>query len=166
VNDEGKSPSFIDSKLFADTRGWLKKLEISAGALPNFTVAEILVSRSTKGVIRGFHYQTGSSAGPKVVWCISGRILDVCFEVKDPPRSPQDLHPVTLDADSAPLVLPSGFGHGFECLSEECIVVYLLSRRYQPHEDEVVHYSSFGRWWSVDDPIVSTRDSSASRFGV
>jgi dTDP-4-dehydrorhamnose 3,5-epimerase len=156
-------PLFVEIKRHSDHRGTVSKISLTpASALGD--VKEILFSRSSRGVIRGFHYQTGSSAGQKLVWCLEGEILDVCFEVSERRSEPPFLHTNLLGPDKEALLIPKGFAHGFECLSATCTVGYLLFESHQPSEDLVIDYRSFGRWWTSNSPILSDRDKDAPPF--
>jgi dTDP-4-dehydrorhamnose 3,5-epimerase len=95
-------------------------------------------SRSSRGVLRGMHYQLGLA---KHVRCARGRILDVLVDVRRSSPSFGQWEAFTLDDESHhQLFVPAGFAHGFVVLSEIADVVYLQDDYYDPARDKGISY--------------------------
>jgi dTDP-4-dehydrorhamnose 3,5-epimerase len=95
-------------------------------------------SRSSKGVLRGMHYQLGLA---KHVRCARGRILDVIVDVRRSSPTFGEWEAFTLDdTDHRQLFVPAGFAHGFVVLSEIADVVYLQDDYYDPERDRGISY--------------------------
>jgi dTDP-4-dehydrorhamnose 3,5-epimerase len=100
-------------------------------------------SRSSKGVLRGMHYQLGLA---KHVRCARGRILDVVVDIRRSSPWFGQWEAFTLDDENhQQLFVPAGFAHGFVVLSDVADVVYLQDDYYDPEKDRGIAY---------DDPDV------------
>jgi dTDP-4-dehydrorhamnose 3,5-epimerase len=117
-------------------------------------------SRSTRGVLRGLHYQLRFPQG-KLVTVVHGDIFDVAVDIRvGSPRFGQWTG-VTLHADSPRSVwIPPGFAHGFCVLSDSADVVYKCTDLYHAEDERGVLWSDplVGIEWPVADPALSDRD--------
>jgi dTDP-4-dehydrorhamnose 3,5-epimerase len=123
-------------------------------------------SRSSRGTVRGMHFQTAPGQA-KLVFTATGRIFDVAVDIR--PDSPTfgRWEGVTLDAETGwQLFVPIGFAHGFCVLSETADVLYKVSSPYDPATEAGFHWNdpSVGIRWPVAQPIVSARDQAARSF--
>lgn len=120
-------------------------------------------SRSSKGTLRGIHFQT-SPGQAKLVRCARGEILDVAVDLRrDSPTYGQwEAHRLD-DTGHHQLFVPVGFGHGFAVLSEVADVSYLVSSLYDPATEAGIAWDdpAIGVDWRVADPLLSERDKSA-----
>ncbi len=85
------------------------------------------------GTIRGMHFQLSPHEETKFVSCIAGAVFDVAVDMR--PGSPTYLqwHGEVLSAEnSASMLIPRGFAHGFQALSEDCQLIYLHDEPYAP----------------------------------
>jgi dTDP-4-dehydrorhamnose 3,5-epimerase len=119
-------------------------------------------SRSSRGVVRGMHFQPGMA---KLVRCARGAIYDVLVDLRRGSPTFGQWEGVELD-DSAhhQLYCPDGFAHGFCVLSEVADVVYMTSAYYDPALERGFAYNDPAvgiRWPGEADLTASTRDSSA-----
>ena len=88
-------------------------------------------SKSSFGVVRGLHYQSGSYAQGKLVRVIKGTVLDVAVDIrKGSPTFGQYISEVLSDENHKQLWIPRGFAHGFVVLSEEAIFQYFVDAPY------------------------------------
>lgn len=161
-NPNEQRPIRTSDNQHRDTRGSLLKLDI-ARYVPDESTTEILISRSRQQVVRGFHYQIGRSAGPKFIKCIEGKVLDISFRIGELAKE-ESLHRAILTPENEGILLPSGYAHGFECISDECTLIYALFRPYNFEEDCVYHPLSFGPIWTGSDLIISERDMTAEFY--
>ena len=127
----------------------------------NILPAEIFLTRSKAGVIRGMHFQVGEAAHDKLVFCPQGRILDVVVDIRA--ESPNFNKPISVelsgDSETA-LVISKGYGHGFLALEENSCLLYSTTTVHCPALDRGVLWSSIDFNWPTDQPIVSKRDNS------
>jgi dTDP-4-dehydrorhamnose 3,5-epimerase len=123
-------------------------------------------SRSSKGTLRGLHFQTGPGQA-KLVRCARGAILDVAVDLRrgSPTFGHWEGH-VLDDVAHHQLFVPIGFGHGFAVLSEYADVTYLLSSLYDPETESGIAWDDpdVGVDWGVSEPLLSERDRSAPRL--
>jgi dTDP-4-dehydrorhamnose 3,5-epimerase len=121
-----------------------------------FTPKETYYSVSKRGTIRGFHFQRHPFNIAKLVKVISGEILDVSFSLED--SSKRLFNSYILTEESAGLMIPSHFAHGFQVLSDSATVLYLTNGHFQESHDAGIHHSIFADWKNIPK-IVSQRDS-------
>ena len=143
-----------------DNRGSFEKIynsESCESCSESFSPAEIYISRSSHGVIRGFHYQRPPSAVAKVIKVIHGKILDISFRLEIDKREEFVRH--KLDEASEALYIPKNFAHGFQVLSNSATVLYITNGLYDRESDVGIHRSAYSDWEKI--PIISSsRDDS------
>ncbi|HKZ15022.1 MAG TPA: dTDP-4-dehydrorhamnose 3,5-epimerase [Solirubrobacterales bacterium] len=123
-------------------------------------------SRSSKGTLRGIHFQT-SPGQAKLVRAARGAILDVAVDLrKDSPTYGQWEAHVLDDEKHRQLFIPVGFGHGFAVLSEVADVCYQVSSLYDPATEAGIAWDDpdVGVDWQVADPLLSERDKTAPKL--
>lgn len=126
-------------------------------------------SRSSKGTLRGLHFQTEPGQA-KLVRCPRGEIFDVAVDLRrDSPTYGQWEGHVLDDERHRQLFVPAGCGHGFLVLSEVADVSYLLSSAYDPATESGIAWDDpdVGVEWPLPDgaaPLLSDRDRSAPRL--
>ncbi len=151
-----------------DNRGFFLKPfsnEELRGKVRFGNVAEIIYSQSQKDVIRGMHFQIPPFAQNKLVWVVSGAILDVVLDLRKKSRTFGKYYFFKLSAnDGNVLYISNGLAHGFLALEDETIVMYALDERYSKDHEAGIKYDSFGFAWPVEDPVLSDRDKSFVRF--
>ena len=99
-------------------------------------------SVSTRGVLRGLHFQEGSHAQAKLVRVIYGEVLDVVVDLR--PESPSFKHSLSIllnDKNHHQLFIPQGFAHGFLTLSEVSVFSYKCDRYYSPGAESGIIYN-------------------------
>jgi dTDP-4-dehydrorhamnose 3,5-epimerase len=122
-------------------------------------------SRSSRGVLRGMHFQVGDGAA-KLVRCTRGRILDVAVDLRSGSPTYGEWEGVELDdEDMRELYVPAGFAHGFCVLSEVADVLYKQTAYYDPLLERAIAWNDadIGIEWPlpVDEVIISERDAQA-----
>jgi len=123
-------------------------------------------SRSSRGTLRGLHFQTEPGQA-KLVRCPRGRIFDVAVDLRTGSATYGQWEGHELDDERhRQLFVPAGFGHGFAVLSEEADVSYLLSSTYDPATEAGIAWDDpdVGVEWPVDEPLLSERDKGAPRL--
>jgi dTDP-4-dehydrorhamnose 3,5-epimerase len=120
-------------------------------------------SRSSRGTLRGIHFQTEPGQA-KLVRCARGEILDVAVDLRrDSPTYGQWEAHVLDDVKHRQLFVPVGFGHGFAVLSDVADVAYQVSSYYDPATESGIAWDDpdVGVDWQVSDPLLSERDKIA-----
>lgn len=141
----------IEPLVHGDDRGYFvetfraDKLEVFLGFKLNF--GQDNESKSSKGVLRGLHYQLPPHAQSKLVRVIQGRVLDVAVDIrKNSPTFGQHVA-VELSADNKKqMFVPRGFAHGFIVLENDTIFAYKVDNYYSPQCDRGIAF---------DDPALN-----------
>jgi dTDP-4-dehydrorhamnose 3,5-epimerase len=136
----------IEPTVHGDHRGYFvetfraDKLEEFLGYKLNF--GQDNESKSSKGVLRGLHYQLAPHAQTKLVRVISGRVLDVAVDIRrNSPTFGQHVA-VELTADNKKqLLVPRGFAHGFVVLEDDTIFAYKVDNYYSPQCDRGIAFN-------------------------
>ena len=130
----------IKPKVHGDDRGYFietfrqDKFEVALGYAVNFVQDN--ESKSTKGVLRGLHYQLVPHAQSKLVRVIEGAVLDVAVDIRAGSPTYGQHVAVELSAENKhQLFIPRGFAHGFVVLSETAIFAYKVDNYYSPECD-------------------------------
>ncbi len=159
----------IEPTVHGDSRGFMLE-SFSRDAWAELGVGVEFVqhnhSRSSKGTLRGIHFQTEPGQA-KLVRCPRGAILDVAVDLRrDSPTYGQWEAHVLDDERHRQLYVPVGFGHGFAVLSDVADVAYLVSSLYDPLTEAGIAWDDpdVGVDWQVADPLLSERDKSAPRL--
>ena len=158
----------LSNKTFLDERGNFKKMyskdDFNKLSLEtNF--AELYYSVSKKDVIRGMHFQLPPMDHVKMVYVISGKILDVCLDLRSVSKTFGKVFSYELSGcDENYLYIPKGIAHGFAALEDNSIVHYAQTTCYSKEYDFGICYNSFGFDWPVKSPIISERDKGFPEF--
>jgi dTDP-4-dehydrorhamnose 3,5-epimerase len=129
----------IEPTVFADDRGYFKEsynLQDFEEFLPGIKFVQDNESKSTRGVLRGLHFQKPPFEQAKLVRVIQGSIWDVAVDIR--PESPTFKQYVFADLtgeNHAQYFIPRGFAHGFIVTSETAIVQYKTDNFYEPTAD-------------------------------
>jgi len=120
-------------------------------------------SRSSRGTLRGLHFQTEPGQA-KLVRCPRGRIFDVAVDLRrgSPTYGRWEGHELD-DERHRQLFVPVGCAHGFAVLSDVADVAYLLSSVYDPATESGIAWNDpeVGVEWPVEEPLLSARDKIA-----
>jgi dTDP-4-dehydrorhamnose 3,5-epimerase len=128
-----------------DSRGFLSRLfcaEELAGAGWRRPIAQINHTSTAKaGTIRGMHFQHPPHAEMKLVSCIRGEVWDVALDLRAGSPTFLQWHAEVLGSENGKaLLIPEGFAHGFQALTDECELIYLHSAAYAPASEGAVRY--------------------------
>ena len=147
----------IEPKVHGDSRGYFvetfraDKLEEFLGYKINF--CQDNESKSSKGVLRGLHYQLHPAAQTKLVRVIQGRVLDVAVDIrKNSPTFGQHVAVELSSENKKQLLVPRGFAHGFVVLEDDTVFAYKVDNYYSPENDRGIAFddASLSIDWIVD----------------
>lgn len=135
----------IEPKIFNDSRGYFYesyKKKILDSMIGPFDVVQENESKSTKGVLRGIHFQKGDHAQAKLVRVLKGVVYDVAVDLRK--SSPTFLKYVMVELSNEnkrQLFVPIGFGHAYIVMSEEAVFTYKVDNVYAPQAEGSVLFS-------------------------
>jgi len=135
----------IEPKVHGDERGYFvetyraDKLEEFLGFKVNF--CQDNESKSSRGVLRGLHYQLPPFAQTKLVRVIKGRVLDVAVDIRKGSPTFGEYVAVELSGENKKqLFVPRGFAHGFVVLEDDTIFAYKVDNYYSPQNDRGIAF--------------------------
>jgi len=157
----------IEPKVHGDERGYFietfraDKLEEFLGYKINF--CQDNESKSSRGVLRGLHYQLAPAAQTKLVRVIQGRVLDVAVDIrKGSPTFGKHVSVELTSENKRQLLVPRGFSHGFVVLEDNTVFAYKVDNYYSPENDRGISFDdeALGIDWKVLDSELnlSTKD--------
>ena len=153
---------------YDDDRGWFAEIarvgtfETLGGGLPT-RILQVNQSRSSRGVVRGLHFQWDPPQG-KLMRVVTGRALMVAVDIR--PGSPTLGRHVAVEASSEePLLFwaPATFARGFCALSDVTEIEYFCSAEYNPAAESGIRWDDpdIGIRWPVPEPALSAKDAVA-----
>ncbi len=127
----------------------------------NTDFAEEYYSYSKKGVLRGFHFQIPPHDHVKIVYCVSGTVMDAIIDLRkgSPTCGQHAVFELTGERANA-LYLEKGIAHAFYTMSDFAIVMYKVTTVHAPAHDAGILWNSAGVPWPDDMPVLSERDKS------
>jgi dTDP-4-dehydrorhamnose 3,5-epimerase len=157
-------PILLQPKVFGDQRGFFLET-YRRSVFSDLGIDDEFVqdnhSRSTRGVVRGMHFQPGMA---KLIRCIRGEVVDVLVDIRKGSPAFGQWEAFTLnDENLRQLYCPDGFAHGFCVTSEAADVVYKCSSYYDPEAERGISYRDpdVGIEWPDVDLVPSERDEAA-----
>jgi len=135
----------IEPTVHGDSRGYFME-SFRQDLLDDFLGYEVNFvqdneSKSSKGVLRGLHYQLPPSAQAKLVRVIEGKVLDVAVDIRQSSPTFGQYVSKELSSDNRrQLFIPRGFAHGFVVLSESAVFAYKVDNYYSPADDRGIAF--------------------------
>lgn len=161
----------IEPKVFGDDRGfflesWNQNSFAAAGIAENFVQDNH--SRSSRGVLRGLHYQMGPAQG-KLVRVVSGAVFDVVVDLRMSSATLGQWVGYELSAKNHRMLwIPPGFAHGFLTLQDGTDFLYKCTEFYAPASEHCLSWNdaTVGIDWPLDGmtPLVSDKDRAGLAF--
>lgn len=161
----------FEPKVFGDERGFffesfnLQQFEAAVGYPVNFVQDNH--SKSSKGVLRGLHYQLSPHAQGKLVRCIAGEVFDVAVDIRKSSPTFGQWVGVHLSAENKrQLWIPEGFAHGFVTLSDSAEFLYKTTDYYHPESEGAICWNDaeLNIQWPIDGAQLSEKDQQAQAF--
>ncbi len=162
----------IEPTVFGDNRGYFfesynkKKFDEVVGKTSFIQDNE---SKSSKGVLRGLHFQKPPFEQAKLVRCIEGEVLDVAVDIRKNSKTYGEHVAVLLSGENKrQLFVPRGFAHGFLVLSDSATFAYKVDNTYAPDHDAGIRWNDkdLNIQWGLLDSIVkvSVKDAELPFF--
>ena len=154
----------IEPQLFKDDRGFFYESynKNHLDKKNNIVFVQDNESYSIRGVIRGLHFQKPPHAQTKLVRCISGRVLDIVVDLRKDSKTFGESFSVELSSENnKQLLIPKGFAHGFQVLSNEAIVNYKVDQYYNSDSESGIIWNDKDlliKWNKDIEPILSKKD--------
>ena len=160
----------IQPKVFKDNRGYFmetfRQSDFDAGIGRHVEFIQDNESKSSRGVLRGLHYQKGEASQAKLVRVIKGRVVDVAVDIRRSSKTFGRYVMVELSEENkTQFFIPRGFAHGFLVLSDEAIFTYKVDNAYAPQQEASIRYDDpdITIEWPMDmaEVITSEKDMNA-----
>jgi dTDP-4-dehydrorhamnose 3,5-epimerase len=133
----------VRPSVFKDSRGYFFESFNSLIFNKNdiaFSPVQDNESKSSKGVVRGLHYQLNPAAQAKLIRVVEGKIFDVAVDLRKDSPTYGEWFGVEIDSDSKEQVfIPKGFAHGFSVLSEIALIQYKCDNVYTPNTERGIN---------------------------
>lgn len=162
----------IEPQVFEDERGFFfesfnhKKFEEAIGYSVSFVQDNH--SKSSKGVLRGLHYQLPPHGQGKLVRVVQGEVFDVAVDIRKSSPSFGQWVGETLSAENKKqLWIPEGFAHGFLTLSETAEFLYKTTDYYAPNAERAIIWDDMTvgiNWGNKINPTIAHKDAQADKF--
>ncbi len=150
----------------SDERGYFSRLadvdEFKRNGL-NSDFVQISASKNYhKGTLRGMHMQEGSSAEEKYITCVSGKVFDVCLDLrKDSPTYLNYCSAVLSDENGHAIYIPKGCAHGFISLDDDSQLIYFMTAAHNKESERGYRWNdpAFSIEWPIEPTTISAKDS-------
>ena len=150
----------IEPKVFKDARGYFMEAWKKAEFEEHIGKVEFVQdneSCSSKGVLRGLHYQLAPYSQSKLVRVIKGCVLDVAVDLRKGSPTVRKYVAVELsDENKRQFFIPQGFAHGFHVMSEEAVFTYKVDNPYAPTHERGLRFDdpTVGVDWKITEPAI------------
>lgn len=154
----------IEPKVFNDSRGYFTETYKEADFEKHVGKINFIQdneSKSSKGVIRGLHYQINEHAQAKLVRVIQGAVLDVAVDIRKNSPTYGKYVAVELSGENKKqLFVPRGFAHGFVVLSDSVIFTYKVDNVYSPENERTILWSdpTINIQWDIKEENLNISD--------
>lgn len=163
----------IEPKVFGDERGFFfesfnQKIFEEAVGRP-VTFVQDNHSKSSRGVLRGLHYQLPPHAQGKLVRCVVGEVFDVAVDIRKCSPTFGLWVGVNLSAENKrQLWIPEGFAHGFITLSETADFLYKTTNFYHQASERSIRWNDddLAIEWPTTDVVLSAKDRIAAQLSI
>ena len=165
IHTKFKDLKLIKTKIFKDQRGFFKEVFKNKVVQNNNFIFDCM-SYSKKNVLRGLHFQK-KKPQTKLLTVVQGRIFDVCVDLRKKSKTYGKYFSIELSQKSNfSILIPSGFAHGFQCLSKECVIYYKCSNYRDKNSEATLAWNdpTLKIKWPSKKPILSNKDNKGIFF--
>lgn len=161
----------IQPNIFTDDRGYFfesfneSRFRVETGM--NLTFVQDNQSMSSKGVLRGLHFQIPPKSQAKLIQVVKGAVLDVVVDLRsNQPTFGQHFKIILSSENKTQLFVPEGFAHGFCVLEDDTIFAYKCTNYYSKENDRSMLWNdpALSIDWEIDNPTISEKDQAARHF--
>lgn len=163
----------IKPRVFEDARGYFfetfNQQKVKGTVLEGYDWVQENESQSTKGVLRGLHFQVGEFSQAKLIRVVLGEVFDVAVDLRrDSATFGKWFGSILSAQNKTQMLIPKGFAHGFLVLSEVATFSYKCDNYYEPGKESGIMYDDpdMGIEWpeSKERLIISERDRNLGNF--
>lgn len=162
----------MEPRVFQDARGYFmetwREEDFNRGVGHEVRFVQDNESRSTRGVLRGLHYQRGAASQAKLVRVLQGEVYDVAVDLRRESKTFGKYVGVVLSGENKrQLFIPRGFAHGFLVLSETATFAYKVDNRYAPEAEASIRYDdpAVGIDWPLKDGLLLSEKDKNNALG-
>lgn len=157
----------LEPRVFEDARGYFmetwREEDFNRGIGHEVHFVQDNQSMSSRGVLRGLHFQKGDDSQAKLVRVLQGCVVDVAVDLRKNSPTYGKYVMVELSAETnVNFFIPRGFAHGFQVLSDTAVFTYKVDNRYAPESECSIRYNdpTIGIEWPIqgDDVVLSEKD--------
>ena len=159
----------IEPKVFSDARGYFmetwRESELNEALGHDVHFVQDNQSKSSRGVLRGLHFQKGDASQAKLVRVLHGTVVDVAVDLRRSSPTFGRHVAVELSAENnRQLFIPRGFAHGFQVLSDTAVFTYKVDNRYAPEAECSIRFDDpeLGIEWPIGGDEVVLREKDLS----
>ena len=157
----------IEPSVFGDNRGYFSEsfnLEKFEENICTIKFVQDNESKSSKGILRGLHFQKPPFEQAKLVRCIEGKVIDVAVDIRKGSSTYGKHVAIELTGDNKrQLFVPRGFAHGFLVLSDTATFAYKVDNTYAPEFDAGIRWNDkeLNIQWGLEDSqvMISVKDA-------
>ena len=163
--------STLEMKIFnfkklSDKRGFFKKLISKKFLNRNIKdkIEEVNLSfNKKKGTVRGFHYQTGSFKEDKIIFILSGKILDVSINLNEKRINKKVIKKILSSNVNKGIIIPKNFAHGFQTLEDNTLILYLHTKKFNPKYEKTINpiNNDLNFVWPLKVSNISKKDNTS-----
>ena len=162
----------IEPTVLVDQRGYFLESfnkNVFEKAIGKVSFVQDNESRSSKGVLRGLHYQKPPFAQAKLVRCVEGEVLDIAVDIRNDSPTYGLYHSDVLSGENKKqLFIPRGFAHGFVVLSDSAVFAYKVDNTYAPDYEAGILWNDkeLGVEWGANENeiFISDKDDQLPLF--
>lgn len=172
IETELKDCFILEPNRFGDDRGYFSPFfiakDLESEGIKFEGVVQANRSKSSKGVVRGLHYQEDPKCQAKLVEVIKGSAIDVVVDIrKGSPTYGKSTSVLLTENNNRQLFVPRGFAHGFVSLEDDTIFQYLIDNDYAPEleggilwndPDLNIEWENMFKEYGIDNPLLSEKD--------
>jgi dTDP-4-dehydrorhamnose 3,5-epimerase len=153
--------TFIPKKDFSDIRGSFAKIPIKNHDFDYFATSKNI----DKGTVRGLHFQKLPFYETKLVSVVSGSIIDYVLDINEASKTFGKWASIELhDSTDKSILIPPGYAHGYQTLSDQTIVLYAISGKYKDTSAYTLNF--FDAYFGINFPIPVTKISEKDSYAL
>ncbi|MCI4666910.1 MAG: dTDP-4-dehydrorhamnose 3,5-epimerase [Bacteroidia bacterium] len=155
----------LQPDVFGDSRGYFMELfnesHFKKVGLGHLSFVQDNLSYSSKGTLRGLHFQAPPHAQGKLITVLEGRVLDVAVDIRKGANTYGEVFVKEINGETKEMVyIPPGFAHGFQVLSDTCLFLYKCTNLYNKASEGGLAWDDpmLNIPWEDIPPILSEKD--------